>query len=235
MNPQQKNYYDPETEQDGRQGDGVVLKPRPFKPLKNTKTNNFFSYSYAVAERNASANNDFDIIWVHGAPKELQKRIDTVEKMHRDAVQLHEELVQAMKDEYKPGIRLATKAFNKQLVAIDEFIYPVSEREYVESKEAKRFRLEQVNELTLDAASIAALQSGMQAPMGSTADASIAQAKLEVAEQRIKELEELAKTAKLDAMGLSPEDTPASEDASAVEAPKKAPAAPKRAAAPKPK
>lgn len=189
-------FFDPATAVTGRQGEGIVLKPRPFKPLRNTKTGNFFSYSFAVINRNRSPNSSNNMEWVSAAPIEMQKRIDHVRTMHNDLVVLHADLVQAMKDEDKPATRRAEAAIKKQTAAIGDYIYPEEEREYVESHEAKRFRLEQQNELTLDAASIAALR-GDGAPMGTTADASIAQAKLEVAEAKIKKLEEEAKDAKM--------------------------------------
>ena len=198
MSMPQKEYYNPDTEIDGRMGEGLVLKPRPFKPLKNIKTGNFFSYSFATAERNNSINNDPDIIWVHNAPPEMQDKIDTLNQMHQHVKSLHDELVQCMKDEDKPGIRRAEKTIIDFNLEIDEFIYPESEREYVESLEAKRVRLEQQNELTLDAASIAALREPL-APMGSTADASLAQAKLEIALQKIADLEADAKLTDKDA------------------------------------
>ncbi|RKZ91541.1 MAG: hypothetical protein DRQ40_09765 [Gammaproteobacteria bacterium] len=207
MNPNQ-TYYDPASEQDGRTGDGIVLKSRPFKPLRNRKTLNFFSYSYDLAERHKSSNGNSNIQWVYGAPEEMQKRIDTVSSMHDVTVDLHADLVQAMKDEDKPAIRKATAAIKTQTEAIDEFIYPESEHEYVESKEAKRFRLEQQNELTLDAASIAALRGEVAAPMGSTADASIAQAKLEVAMKRIAELEAEPVPVAVESVPVETDETP---------------------------
>jgi len=200
MNMPQKEYYDPAREVEGRNGEGVVLKPKPFKPLKNIKTGNFFSYSFAMAEHNTSINNDPNIVWVDGAPPEMQDKINSLRAMHAHARTLHDELIQSMKDQDKPGVRRAKKAITDFQVETDEFIYPISEREYVESRESKRFRLEQQNELTLDAASIAALRQPL-ASAGSTADASLAQAKLDVALQKIADLEAAAAELLIDAPG----------------------------------
>jgi len=210
MNMPQKDYYDPAQDADGRNGEGVVLKPKPFKPLKNIKTGNFFSYSFAMAEHNTSINNDPNIMWVDGAPKVMQEKINTLRDMHAHARSLHRDLIQCMKDEDKPGVRRAERAIKDFQIEIDEFIYPISEREYVESQEAKRFRLEQQNELTLDAASIAALREPL-APAGSTADVSLAQAKLEVALQKIAELESAAKLSTSATSGILEENKPAAK------------------------
>jgi len=150
--------------------------------------------------------------WVYGAPDDLQDKIDTVEKMHEFAVELNEDLVTAMKDEDKPAIRKAKADIKDHMLEIDLFMFPDDERQYVESKESRRFRLEQQNELTLDAASIAALRGG-SVESGSTSDASVAHAKRDLALEKIKELEGAAapkRAAKKAARKAAPVPSPAS-------------------------
>lgn len=194
MQPQQ-DYYDPSL--DGLSQDmQIVLKGKPFKPLHNVKTGNFFSYSFAVAERNKSANADNDIEWIDynnsKIPKKIRDKTKKVFELHKELVSLHSDLKEAVEDEDKGSVRRIKKSITKMFVDMDELIYPEAEREYVESKEAERYRLEQQGELKLDAASIAALtgaQHTVDVNPGATADASIAQAKLEVAQKRIDELQ----------------------------------------------
>lgn len=183
------NFYNPSTPEGN--DDGMVLKPIVFKPFKNTKTNNFFSYAYDVIERNQSANADSDIEWVHGAPEKIQRKIDAVKKLHDKIKEKRAYLKKKAKRLSLDRKDEIQEEIAEIFMEIDEVIYPESERVYVESKESIRFRKEQQNELTLDAASIAALTGNPQQQIvGSTADASIAQAKLELAEQRLAEIEE---------------------------------------------
>ena len=183
-----EDYYDPSTPEGN--DDGMVLKPIVFKPLKNTKTGNFFSYAFGVINRNKSINADNEIQWVHGAPAEIQRKVDAVRELHEKIVKMYVHL----KKIAKKGTALQKEEMEEKIaevfLQINQVIYPDNEREFIESKEAKRFRQEQLNELTLDAQSIAALTGKAQPAMGSTADASIAQAKLENALAQIKELEE---------------------------------------------
>lgn len=189
MQPQ-SSFYDPDLE--GLSKDmQIVLKGKPFKPLRNKKTGNFFSYSYDTATRNSSANANDDIEWVDhtdtSIPKPIRDKIKKVRELHNDMVQLHLNMKEAVMDEDKSAIRKIKRQITELKEIINQTIYPEAEREYVESKEAERFRLEQQGELKLDAASIAALTGNKGA--GSTADLSIAEAKLQESEKKAAEMQ----------------------------------------------
>jgi len=188
MQQPNQDYYNPST-QDGFDN-GMVLKPIVFKPLKNIKTGNFFSYSYDVIERNKSANGDQSIRWVTNAPAEMQAKIDKVIKIHDHIVEMKLKLKKIAKKGTQYQKEEMEEQIAEQFLVIDGIIYPENERKFVESHESKRVRLEQQNELKLDEASIAALRGAPAAPMGSTADASIAEAKLKLAQQQLAEMEE---------------------------------------------
>lgn len=183
---QQQDYYDPALE--GLAKDmQIVLKIVPFKPLYNRKTGNFFSYSYSTATRNQSANADDDIEWINftneNIPKDIRDKARKLKGLHEDMVILHAKLRKAAHFKNLERVEELEEEIKEFYTVIDDAIYPESERKYIESKEAERFRLDQQGELKLDAASIAALTAGANQPPGATADASIAQAKLEVAEK----------------------------------------------------
>lgn len=196
MTQPQQQFYDPAL--DGlAQNMTIVLKGKPFKPLYNKKTRNFFSYSYDLAERNDSANNDSDMTWVSTSddrvPKYIQDKVREVKKLHYQVKDLREEYEEAEKDEDRRYMRQLRKQIALKMQEIDFIILPEAEREFVESKEAERYRKETQNELTLDANSIAALMGrSPQQISGTTADASIAQAKLEEANKQIAKLKEEA-------------------------------------------
>lgn len=187
----QQNFYDPSL--DGLANDmRIVLLGKPFKPLRNIKTGHFFSYSYGVAERNKSANMDNDIEWIDfnnpNIPEKIREKARQVYAFHKEIVKAHEARLKASKFKNLERVEELTERIEEMFEEMDEIIYPPSERKYVESKEAERYRLEQQGELKLDAASIAALTRDSVVP-GATADASIAEAKLDVAQKRIDELQ----------------------------------------------
>lgn len=188
MQKQQQDFYNPST-QDGFD-DGMVLQPVTFKPFRNRKTNNFFSYSYNLMERNRSGNSDSNMEWVTKAPAEMQRKIDAVREIHEKVRGLFDKMKVLAKKGTQYQVDELKEVIDGKFDEINELIYPVGVREYIESAEAKRLRLENQNELTLDAGSIAALR-GEAAPavMGSTADASIAEAKLQVAEEKLKKMQ----------------------------------------------
>ena len=191
-----QQYFDPNT-LPGNNNE-TVLKPKIFKPLMNIKTGNFFSYSYGTAERGQSPNAGDNMRWVTEAPTEMQDKIDKVRGVHRIITGMYTQLKKISKKGTAYQKEEMQDKIAEQFEIINEIIYPKSEHEYVESKEGRRFRLEQQGELKLDAESIAALTAG--APVaGSTADASITQAKLEVAEQRIADMEAQDNTALVEA------------------------------------
>jgi len=182
MNPQQnQDYYNPST-QDGFD-DGTVLKAKAFRPIRNRKTNNFFSYSYNLIERNRSGNSDSNMEWVTKAPPEMQRKIDAIRVVHEEVRVLYDRMKVLAKKGTQFQVDELKEVIAEKFSDINEIIYPVADRVYVESSEAKRARLEQQNELTLDAASIAALRG--QPVAGSTADSSIAEAKLKLANEKI--------------------------------------------------
>lgn len=187
---QQQDFYNPST-QDGFD-DGMVLKPIVFKPFKNRKTGKFFSYSYGLMERNRSGNSDSNMDWVSKAPAKMQRKIDAVREIHETVRGLYDKMKVLAKKGTQYQVDELKEVIAGKFDEINEIIYPESERKFVESAEAIRLRLENQNELTLDAGSIAALRGEVvpMAAVGSTADVSIAEAKLAVAEEKLKKMQE---------------------------------------------
>ncbi len=182
---QEQQFFDPSTPTGF--DDGKVLKSKIFKPLRNSKTGNFFSYSYDVIERNRSANSDGNIEWVTGAPQDMQAQIESIRVIHDKIYRMKIQMKGLAKKGTQYQMEEMQERVNRELAKIDEIIYPENEREYVESSESKRVRLDNQKELTLDAGTIAALQ-GQPAP-GSTSDASVAEAKLKLAEETMAKMQ----------------------------------------------
>lgn len=134
-----------------------VLKPKPLKVFRNTRTGNLFGYSFNLIQYNMSANSDMELKWIDNASDKEQAVINKIRSMHNEIVRTVEKHDQAVKDKNNTLARELKHRKAQQLKEIDLVVYPMNEREYVESKEDKRFRLQQQNELKLDAGTIAAL------------------------------------------------------------------------------
>lgn len=181
---EQTTYFDP---------DAKVVEPRhlipkhkPFKPLRNVKTGNFFSYSFPVIFRNRSSNSDNEIVWVTDAPDHIQEKIDKIREMHEQAVRIHAKREQADKERNVSKVKELTTQFEAIMADIDEVIYPKAEREYVESAQSQYLKEKESREMKLDKESLTALRG--EEP-GSTADTAVLEAKLKLAEEKLKAME----------------------------------------------
>lgn len=182
---EQPTYFDPDAEVVEPQH--LVPKHKPFKPLRNIRTGNFFSYSFPVVFRNRSPNSDNEIVWVEGAPEHIQEKIDTIKDMHNEAVKIHMAREKADKARDVAKVRALTIQFNKILEDIEEVIYPKAEREYVESAQAKYLKEKESREMKLDRESLSALRG--EAVPGSNEEAAVLKAKLKLTEEKLKALE----------------------------------------------
>lgn len=162
---------------------GLVLKNLEFKPLINIKTNNDFSYSYALMARNNSVNSAGNLRWKNEAEyPAIAKKLTALREKHEALEELHSEMKLAVKDEDRRAQRGIVKDIKAMHIEIGFIIHPEAEREYVESRQAKHIRLKQQNELKLDAGTIAALT-------GKAPTDGVAEAKLKLANEKIAELE----------------------------------------------
>ncbi len=153
---QQERKYDEDF--DSRTNVNVVLTPKAFKPLINIKTNNIFSYSFALVEAGNSANSEGNIRWVEDAPKALQEKINKVRQSHQNMVSLKANARLSAKQKDVVTLAKLESDMSDLQNEIDEVIYPSKDRKYIESAEAKRQRLTNANQLTIDEATINAIK-----------------------------------------------------------------------------
>jgi len=148
-----------ESDFDGRDAPSMVLEPKPFKPLVNIVTNNIFSYSFKLVEANNSANSEGNIRWVEDAPKQTQDKINKLRTLHQDMIALRNKTEMASKQNNISLIESLKVDIEELKLTTEEHIYPKKDRKFVESKEAKRQRLQQANELTLSQDAINAIRA----------------------------------------------------------------------------